>query len=73
VGQANAIRSPLRSMCMIGRDSKGHWVVQGPQGRFGGLFINRAEALRFAMFETGQPHAAVMVPGILELNIGNGR
>jgi hypothetical protein len=71
--QANAIHSPLGAMCLIGKNSKGHWVVQGPQGRFGGLFVNRAEALKFAMFENGQPHAAVMVPGTFELNMAQGR
>lgn len=69
MGQANPIHSPLRSLCMIGRDSGGNWVVQGPQGRYGGLFTKRTEALRFAMFENNSPHAVVMVPGILELNV----
>ena len=59
-------------MCMIGRDSKGNWVVQGPQGRYGGLFANRVAALKFAMFEDGHPHAAVMVPYPLELNLTAG-
>ena len=72
MGQANAIRSPLRSMCMIGKNSNGNWVVQGSQGKYGGLFVNRAAALKFAMFENGTPHAAVMVPGILELNMAQG-
>jgi len=70
---ANAIHSPLNSMCLIGKNSKGNWVVQGPQSKYGGLFVNRADALKFAMFENGHPHAAVMVPGILELNITPGR
>jgi hypothetical protein len=55
---------------MIGRNSRGHWVVQG--AKYGGLFVSRAEALKFAMFENGTPHAAVMVPGILELNMAQG-
>jgi hypothetical protein len=55
---------------LIGKDSQGHWVVQEQNGVCGGLFINRAEALRYAMFENGkQPQAVIMVPGILELNI----
>ena len=65
MGQANPIHSPLRSLCMIGKDSKGNWVVQGPHGKYGGLFVSRAKALRFAMFDNGNPHAAVMVPGTL--------
>jgi hypothetical protein len=69
MGQAKAIHTSLQSMCMIGRDSKGNWVVQGPQGKYGGLFVNRVAALKFAMFENGAPHPAVMVPGVLELNM----
>jgi hypothetical protein len=60
-------------MCQIGKDSKGNWVVQGPQGMYGRLFVNRAEALKFATFENGHPNAAVMVPGTLELNMRQGR
>ena len=55
---------------MIGRDRQGRWVVQDQSGLHGGLFINRAEALKFALFENGhRPQAVVMVPGILELNM----
>jgi hypothetical protein len=55
---------------MIGRDSQGHWVVQDQSGLHGGLFVNRAQALKFALFENGhRPQAVVMVPGILELNM----
>jgi hypothetical protein len=53
----------------IGRNSRGQWVVQDEQGTRGGLFIDRIQALRFAMFENGnRPQAVVMVPGILELD-----
>jgi hypothetical protein len=55
---------------MIGKDSRGNWVVQDQQGICGGLFVNRAEALRFAMFENGnRPQAVIMVPGVLELDM----
>jgi hypothetical protein len=54
----------------IGKDSRGNWVVQDRQGLCGGLFISRAEALRFAMFENGhRPRAVVMVPGVFELDL----
>ena len=54
----------------IGRDSDGNWVVQDEKGICGGLFINRIEALRFAMFENGnRPQAVVMVPGVFELDM----
>jgi hypothetical protein len=54
----------------IGKDSHGNWVVQDQQGLCGGLFVNRAEALKFAMFENGnRPQAVIMVPGVLELDM----
>jgi hypothetical protein len=57
----------------VGKDSQGHWVVQDQQGLRGGLFVDRAEALKFAMFENGnRPQAVIMVPGVLELDIGGG-
>ena len=38
----------------------------------GGLFVDRAEALRFAMFENGnRPQAVVMVAGVFELDMGH--
>jgi hypothetical protein len=55
---------------LIGKDSRGNWVVQDQQGICGGLFVDRAEALRFAMFENGnRPQAVVMVPGVFELDM----
>jgi hypothetical protein len=44
----------------IGRNSRGNWVVQDQSGLCGGLFVDRAEALKFAMFENGnRPQAAL--------------
>ena len=40
------------------------------KGLCGGLFVDRTEAVKFAMFENGhRPQAVIMVPGILELNM----
>ena len=62
--------SSLSRLFRIGRDSHGNWVVQDQQGLCGGLFVNRVEAVKFAMFENGHcPQAVVMVPGILELDM----
>ena len=58
------------SLFRIGKDSHGRWVVQDQNGLCGGLFVGRAEALKYAMFENGnQPQAVVMVPGVLELDM----
>jgi hypothetical protein len=62
----------LPRLFRIGRDSRGRWVAQDQHGLCGGLFIDRAEALKFAMFENGNcPHAVITVPGVLELDIGS--
>jgi hypothetical protein len=66
---------PLRpqsrsSLFFIGTDRHGNWVVRDQAGLCGGLFVNRSEALRFAMLENGRhPQAVIMVPGILEFGI----
>jgi hypothetical protein len=58
------------SLFYIGRDSQGHWVVQDQEHLRGGLFVDRKEALKFAMFENGhRPQAVVMVPGVFELDM----
>jgi hypothetical protein len=64
-----------KSLFRIGRNSRGNWVVQDQSGLCGGLFVDRAEAVKFAMFENGnRPQAVIMVPGILELDMsGNPR
>jgi hypothetical protein len=64
--------SSLSRLFRIGKDSHGHWVVQDQQGLCGGLFVNRAEALKFAMFENGnRPQAVIMVPDVLELDMSS--
>ena len=56
----------------IGRDSHGRWVAQDQHGSCGGLFVDRAEALKFAMFENGNcPQAVIMVSGVLELDMSS--
>jgi hypothetical protein len=63
----SAYAKPMRFR--VGRNCRGHWVVQEERGLCGGLFVGRAEALKFAMFENGnRPQAVVMVPGVLELD-----
>jgi hypothetical protein len=55
---------------MVGRDVRGNWVVQDQNGVRGGLFVDRAEALRYVRFENGnQPGAVVIVSGVLELDL----
>jgi len=58
------------SLFRVGKNRRGQWVVQDQTGLCGGLFVSRAEAVKFAMFENGhRPQAVIMVPGILELDM----
>jgi hypothetical protein len=69
-GEPPSANCSKSSLFLIGKDSRGNWVVQDQKGLRGGLFVDRAEALKFAMFENGnRPQAVIMVPGILELNM----
>jgi hypothetical protein len=62
--------STRATLFRIGKDSHGRWVVRDQWGLRGGLFVDRAEALKFAMFEGGnRPQAVIMVPGLLELDM----
>jgi hypothetical protein len=55
---------------MIGQDSRGSWVVAEKNGTRGGLFVDRAQALRYIRSENGnRPQAFVTVAGVFELNI----
>ena len=61
---------PKPPLFMIGRDGRGNWVVQDQSGVRGGLFVDRAEALRYVRFENGnRSQAVVAVPGVLELDL----
>jgi hypothetical protein len=58
----------------IGKNSRGNWIAQDRNGLCGGLFVDRSQALRFALFENGHhADAIVMVPGTFELDMGTGR
>jgi hypothetical protein len=68
---SSRLASPPR-LFEIGRDSHGNWVVQDQEGLCGGLFVDRMQAMKFAMFENGNcPQAVIMVTGILELNVSS--
>ena len=61
------------SVFLMGQNSQGNWVVQDRRGMCGGIFVDRTEALRFAMFENGhRPQGVVMVPGLFELEMDRG-
>ena len=68
-GEPPSSNRSTSSPYLVGKNSHGDWVVRDQTGLRGGLFVNRAEALKFAMFENGhRPQAVIMVPGTLELD-----
>ena len=69
--QENIRMAPAASLsCLfIGRDRDGHWVVKDARSLCGGLFANRTEAIRFAMYECQRrPQSVIMMPDGLELD-----
>src|SRR5580658_3836590 len=66
---ASLLRSPI---FMIGQDSQGHWVVCEPNGTRGGVFVDRAEALRYIRSENENHfYPTVIVSGAIELYIAD--
>jgi hypothetical protein len=74
VSRQDPIRSEDKLLFLVGRNSRGNWVVQDQDGLCGGLFIAQSAALKFALSENGNhPEAVRMVPGVLELSIAGRR
>ena len=58
-------------LVFIGRNRKGDWVAQQQNGLYGGLFVTRAQAIKYALFENGHhPEAIVEVSREIELEMG---
>jgi hypothetical protein len=58
------------NVVIIGRNSKGNWVAQEQNGLFGGLFVNRAQAVKYALFENGHHlETIVLTANIIELDM----
>ena len=61
------------TIVFIGRNSRGNWVAQEQNGLYGGLFTNRAAAVRYALFENGHhPETIVAVSREIELDMSGG-
>ena len=62
------------TIVFIGRNSRGNWVVQEQNGLYGGLFVNRAHAIRYALFENGHhPETIVELKRGIELDMSTRR
>jgi hypothetical protein len=62
--------SSTSSIVFIGRNSRGHWVAQEQNGLYGGLFVNRAQAVKYALFENNHhPETIVELSREIELDL----
>lgn len=58
----------------VGRNRRGNWVAREQNGIFGGLFVNRAQAFKYAMFENGHhPETIIELSHEIELDISDDR
>jgi hypothetical protein len=61
----------LSNIVFIGKNSRGQWVAQEQNGLYGGLFVNRAQAVKYALFENGHhPETIVELSREIELDMG---
>src|SRR5664279_556031 len=60
------------AIVFIGKNSRGNWVAQEQNGLYGGLFVNRAQAVKYALFENGhRPETIVELSREIELDMGS--
>jgi len=61
--------SAVANVVLIGRNRRGSWIVREQNGLFGGLFVNRAEAIKYALFENGRhPETIIELASEIELD-----
>ena len=59
------------TLVFIGQNRRGQWVAQEQSGLYGGLFVNRAQAVKYALFENGNhPETIVELSRKIELEPG---
>jgi len=62
--------SAALSLVFIGKNRRGDWVAQEQSGLYGGLFVSRAQAIKYALAENGQhPETIVELPSEIELDM----
>jgi hypothetical protein len=63
--------SSRSSIVFIGRNRRGQWVAQQQNGLYGGLFVSRAQAIKYALFENGgHGETIVELSREIELDMG---
>ena len=63
--------SSASTIVFVGKNSCGQWVAQEQNGLYGGLFVSRAQAVKYALFENGHhPETIVELSREIELDMG---
>ncbi|MET4045838.1 hypothetical protein ABIC03_007575 [Bradyrhizobium sp. RT6a] len=62
-------RIPVAGRLLVGRNRRGTWVARDQNRRFGGLFVNRAQALKYARSLGQDSEGIVEVAEEIELDI----
>ena len=66
--------SQASSITFIGKNGRGNWVAQEKNGLYGGLFVNRTQAFKYALFENGHhPETIVELAREIELDLNGHR
>ena len=64
--------SSASAIVFIGKNNRGNWVAREQNGLYGGLFVNRAQAVKYALFENGHHPGTIVEPAReIELDAGN--
>jgi hypothetical protein len=62
--------SSFSSIVFIGQNHRGQWIAQEQNGLYGGLFVSRGQAIKYALFENGRhPETIVELPREIELDM----
>ncbi|MET4118027.1 hypothetical protein ABIB85_004289 [Bradyrhizobium sp. JR1.5] len=62
-------RRHIAPIVFVGRDRHGNWVAREQNGIFGGIFVNRAQAFKYALAKNGDhPESVIEVSREIELD-----
>jgi hypothetical protein len=61
--------SAATKIIFIGRSKTGNWIAQEQNGLFGGLFVSRSAAFKYALFENGHHPETIVELREIELDM----
>ncbi len=75
MGRSRSLQPPhsdASHLFLVGRSRAGFWVARDLEGVSEGIFRDRKDAMRFALFEGGHANAVMLSPHPVEPNFGRG-